>query len=210
MTGPSSAPHPPWQPHLSRRARGARAAAWGSDNLLRWAGPPEAHARAEANAASPPIVICPGFGNCTADYAAPFGREDDGIEAALRVTVLHRSTTVLDLDTSAQYMGQHLTRAWSCVHRNDLAACMIQARGFKAFTMAVERGEWARVLRALLTRDYWTRRCTADPAYTWYLAKLKATIDVARLATGSEQVRFPECYRVGRNVANGFRQTSTW
>jgi len=57
------------------------------------------------------------------------------------------------------------------------------------FTMAVERGEWARVLRALLTRDYWTRRCTADPAYTWYLAKLKATIDVARLATGSEQVR---------------------
>ena len=57
--------------------------------------------------------------------------------------------------------------------------------------MPVERGEWARVLRALLTRDYWTRRCTADPAYTWYLAKLKATIDSARLATGSEQV----CHR---------------
>ena len=69
--------------------------------------------------------------------------------------------------------------------------------------MAVERGEWARVLRALLTRDYWTRRCTADPAYTWYLAKLKATIDVARLATGSEQVRPPVHHAGRRNVATG-------
>ena len=74
----------------------------------------------------------------------------------------------------------------------------IQARGFKVFTMAVERGEWARVLRALLTRDYWTRRCTADPAYTWYLAKLKATIDAARLTTGSEQVRRPGHHVDGR------------
>ena len=54
--------------------------------------------------------------------------------------------------------------------------------------MPVERGEWGRVLRALLTREYWSRRCTTDPAYTWYLVKLKATIDAARLATGSEQV----------------------
>ena len=65
----------------------------------------------------------------------------------------------------------------------------LQARGFNVFTMPVERGEWGRVLRALLTREYWSRRCTTDPAYTWYIAKLKATVDAARLATGSEQAR---------------------
>lgn len=53
--------------------------------------------------------------------------------------------------------------------------------------MSLERKEWVAVLRALLTRDYWAGRCTIDPGYTWYLARLKVTIDAARLATGSEQ-----------------------
>lgn len=62
-----------------------------------------------------------------------------------------------------------------------------QARGFKVTTMSLERKEWVAVLRALLTRRYWAGRCTTDPGYTWYLARLKATIDAARLASGSEQ-----------------------
>ena len=70
-----------------------------------------------------------------------------------------------------------------------MPCCALQARGFKVFTMAVERKEWAAVLRALLTREYWAGRCTTDPGYPWYLARLKATIDEARAATGSEQVR---------------------
>ena len=65
-----------------------------------------------------------------------------------------------------------------------IKSVLTQARGFSVSTMAVERGEWAAVLRALLTRDYWAGRCTTDPAYTWYLQRLKATIDAARLATG--------------------------
>ena len=55
-------------------------------------------------------------------------------------------------------------------------------------TMALERKEWAVVLRTLLTRDYWAGRCTSAPGYTWYLDRLKATVDAARLATGSDQV----------------------
>ena len=54
--------------------------------------------------------------------------------------------------------------------------------------MDLERKEWAAVLRALLTRDYWAGRCTSAPGYTWYLDRLKVTVDAARLATGSDQV----------------------
>ena len=72
-----------------------------------------------------------------------------------------------------------------------LCNCTMQARGFRVFTMAVERKDWARVLRALLTRDYWARKSQVDPAYSWYLASLKESVDAARRATGSEQVRDP-------------------
>lgn len=47
----------------------------------------------------------------------------------------------------------------------------------------------ARVLRSLLTRAYWSRSCTVDPAYGWFLGKVKAAVDTARLAHGSETVR---------------------
>ena len=69
-----------------------RAEAWSPDNLVPWPGRSDAHQRVDAHPASPPIIICPGFGNCTADYAAPFGREEDGIEAALRVRVVTLAT----------------------------------------------------------------------------------------------------------------------
>lgn len=42
--------------------------------------------RVEAPAAAPPIVLLPGFGNCTQDYVAPFGDEEAGVAAALQVT----------------------------------------------------------------------------------------------------------------------------
>lgn len=83
---------------------------------------------------------------------------------------------------------------------------LCQARGFKVSTMAMERGEWAAVLRALLTRDYWARRCATAPAYTWYLQRLKATIDAARLATGSDRVDLVGVWTWGWDL--GFRASS--
>lgn len=43
------------------------------------------HARVEAPAGAPPIVLLPGFGNCTQDYVAPFGDEEAGVAAVLQV-----------------------------------------------------------------------------------------------------------------------------
>lgn len=41
--------------------------------------------RVEAPTAAPPIVLLPGFGNCTQDYVAPFGDEEAGVAAVLQV-----------------------------------------------------------------------------------------------------------------------------
>ena len=80
--------------NLLRSTFDAGAVPWSQDNLLSWPGRPEQHHRVDAQPANPPIVICPGFGNCTADYATPFGKEDDGIEAALRVNHLSPAVAV--------------------------------------------------------------------------------------------------------------------
>ena len=42
--------------------------------------------RVEAQPGAPPIVILPGFGNCSEDYTAPFGNEEAAVAAALRVS----------------------------------------------------------------------------------------------------------------------------
>lgn len=55
--------------------------------MLQWGGPHGAEL-VDAPPDAPPIVICPGFGNCTADYAAPFGVQENGIEAALKARLL--------------------------------------------------------------------------------------------------------------------------
>lgn len=57
---------------------------WGPDNLLGWAGPHSADL-VDAPPDAPPVVICPGFGNCTTDYSAPFGVVENGLEAVLKV-----------------------------------------------------------------------------------------------------------------------------
>lgn len=44
------------------------------------------------------------------------------------------------------------------------------------------------MLRSLLTKAYWSRSCTVDPAYGWFLEKLKAAVDRARLKYGSDEV----------------------
>lgn len=77
--------------------------------MLLW---PGAHGADVVDAApdAPPIVICPGFGNCTADYAAPFGIEENGIEAALKVWLSLR----LCLDT---YLRKRFTHSYNILSR---------------------------------------------------------------------------------------------
>ena len=42
--------------------------------------------RVQAPSDAPPIVILPGFGNCSSDYIAPFGLKEEGIAHFLQVT----------------------------------------------------------------------------------------------------------------------------
>lgn len=44
--------------------------------------------RIEAQPNQPPIIILPGFGNCTEDYEAPFGNQASSVVSALEVTSL--------------------------------------------------------------------------------------------------------------------------
>lgn len=44
------------------------------------------------------------------------------------------------------------------------------------------------MLKSLLTKAYWNRSCTPDPAYGWFLAKLKESVDSARLKHGADEV----------------------
>jgi hypothetical protein len=50
--------------------------------------------RVDATIDSLPLVVLPGFGNCTRDYECPFGDADDSIAAALRVS--HDVETALE------------------------------------------------------------------------------------------------------------------
>ena len=43
--------------------------------------------RVNAPSDCPPIVILPGFGNCSRDYEEPFAPAEDSIAVALRVTL---------------------------------------------------------------------------------------------------------------------------
>ncbi|PSC68465.1 GPI inositol-deacylase PGAP1-like isoform B [Micractinium conductrix] len=102
--------------------------------------------RVEAPQGTPPIVLLPGFGNCTADYTAPFGDEEASVAAAL------------------------------------------QRRGFRCYVLPVERKDWFKVARALLTLAYWRGASTTHPGYSWYLERVAELVDQARRETGSEQV----------------------
>lgn len=114
--------------------------------MCRFEGLPAGTARVTAPPSAPPIILLPGFGNCSADYSAPFGNEEAGIAAALK------------------------------------------RRGFKVYVLPLERKDWFKVARALLTRAYWSGSSTTTPGYSWYLERVAALVDQARRETGSQQV----------------------
>ena len=57
-----------------------------SDAVYSWKRPKEL-TRVQAPSNAPPIVILPGFGNCSSDYVAPFGLKEEGIAHFLQVTL---------------------------------------------------------------------------------------------------------------------------
>ncbi|MEW5308207.1 MAG: hypothetical protein WDW38_000183 [Sanguina aurantia] len=64
----------------------------------------------------------------------------------------------------------------------------LEARGFSVYVPPLERGDWFKVARGLLTLKFWSSTLTTDPGYTWYLDRVAATVELARLETGSSQV----------------------
>jgi len=64
----------------------------------------------------------------------------------------------------------------------------LQARGFRVYVVDVLRKDWIKVARALMSRRYWTKSCTTDPGYTWYLDKVASTVEIALKDSGALQV----------------------
>ena len=68
-------------------------------------------------------------------------------------------------------------------------AASLRARGFDVFVVDVERKDWAKILGGLLSVGFWTQKSTSDPAYTWYIERLDATVRRALAAhPGATQV----------------------
>lgn len=95
-----------------------------------------------------PLVLCPGFGNCSTDYVSPFGAEGAGIVAALEVS-------------PAQLKG---TCFFSVLSPLTLPI-FVQARGFRVFVPDLQRKEWFAVARSLLSWDTWRGRSTVEQGY---------------------------------------------
>ena len=53
----------------------------------------------------------------------------------------------------------------------------------------VQRRDWLRIGRSLLSADYWRGQCTVDPGYRWYLERVRAAVDTARLECRADQAR---------------------
>ena len=95
-----------------------------------------------------PLVLCPGFGNCSTDYVSPFGAQGAGIVAALEVSPAHLTGTSL-LQCPPLLM----------------LPTFVQARGFRVFVPDLQRKEWFAVARSLLSWDTWRGRSTVEQGY---------------------------------------------
>jgi hypothetical protein len=65
----------------------------------------------------------------------------------------------------------------------------MQRRGFRPYVLNLERRDWLRVGRAFASRAYWAGHATTDEGYRWYLERVAALVDTARLECKSDQVR---------------------
>ena len=142
-----------------------------------WQRPAEL-ARVSAPQGAPPLVILPGFGNCSSDYTAPFGLQEEGLVHFLEVC-----SVLLQMLTMQGKMSLPSLFAFS-----DTAFFSLQQRGFRTYVVEVQRRDWIRVARCITSRAYWSGSSTVDPGYRWYLHRVQAAIDKACRECNSEQV----------------------
>ncbi|KAI3429352.1 hypothetical protein D9Q98_005447 [Chlorella vulgaris] len=69
-------------------------------------------------------------------------------------------------------------------------AAALKRRGFRVYVVPLTRKDWFKVGRSLLTRGFWSNppTLTTHPGYSWYLERVKETVELAQLEAGSEQV----------------------
>ena len=98
-------------------------------NVLTWQRPAQLD-RVTAPQGAPPVVILPGFGNCSTDYTAPFGVQEDAIATFLQVS--HARTThvvvcitlLWQMTSSAVYLAAKRLQRVRCRGRKKrLATC---------------------------------------------------------------------------------------
>ena len=68
----------------------------------------------------------------------------------------------------------------------------LRRRGFQSYIVPVERKDWFKVAKMLLSRGFWTGRCDGvGPGYSWYLDRVKETVDVARKSASEDAAIAP-------------------
>jgi len=58
-------------------------------------------------------------------------------------------------------------------------AASLEARGFDVEVVALERKEWAKILRAVFSPGFYTGKGTTEPGYTWYLEAVEEAVSKA-------------------------------
>lgn len=109
---------------------------------------------------APPIVLLPGFGNCTEDYTAPFGDEEASIAAALQVSCCGGRL-------AQNCAGGGGLAGVTSAHLAHPPLAQPQRRGFSVYVLPLTRKDWFKVARALLTPAFYTASSTTHPGYSW-------------------------------------------
>ena len=58
-------------------------------------------------------------------------------------------------------------------------AASLENRGFDVHVVALERKEWAKILRAVFSFGFYTGKGTTEPGYTWYLEAVEDAVEKA-------------------------------
>lgn len=71
---------------------------------------------------------------------------------------------------------------------DDSLTSVLLRRGIQSFVVPIERKDWFRVGRMAITMDFYRGQCTTHPGYSWYLERVKETVNAAVSSSGSDKV----------------------